>query len=913
VSLAVAQLNRGRNFELWASMLARANVAASASAALIWLAARRGFRATPPGPLLALQALLALGASALLLLVPLSVLVLEPGTPLPVWLQPESPASGWPALMLATLAAFWYRQDSAPERRLHVVGVGCLLAGVLLARTVAPWDTGDWLSYHVLTAAWAGVGLAAAAVGSIAFSLRLAGLADGRREDRAGWLVGFAYTDGVRRWVEISCALVVALAFRGGWGDPYRPYASTAALLLVSVMLAALAIWFRLTRYVWASGLVFNLAGVVIWLALGHSVEGLLLTNAIGLAAAAGFWTAVALVLPGAGPTQRRMQFSHAGAAIALTLLTAIVGQDWLTKLTGSGLVDAGVLAWPAIVVTGLALVAALWDSSARWAVAGLYLLGLDIVVLALVRCGLEGAALFRASTVGLAIYLSLAAVCHTGISPRFLESLWLPSRDGRWFVAVQQSLALAVFACGADISIAYLDPGSRMMGPLAAALAVPAVALVGPQTRRLTLVLAAAVLAEVALAVPDPAGAAPWLHRTAFLLAAFVAAGFVYSDVLPSVARRWPEWATVSRSVGDGLAGLALVTIVPLLAQEIRLFDVHTGRTPMEALATWLVPAAIVALAWDLVRRALVNERDPFQLPPVGKTLYVYGAEVLLLLVIIHLRLTVPELFGGWIGRHWTLVVMLLGFVAMGAAELFDRRRSSVLAEPLRRTGLVLPVVPLAAYWIKIPLLPAGAFPQDLAQYAVLWLIVALLYGLAASLWRSPLLALLSAFALNFGFWCLLANGGVAFLEHPQLWLIPPALIVLVAEHLNRERLPAEAAASLRYLGICTIYVSSTADHFIAGLGNSVVLPVVLAVLAVTGVLAGIALRVRAFLFLGVSFLLLDVLTMIWHAAVNLYHTWVWWASGIVLGVAILALFAVFEKRRKDVLQLIDEIKAWH
>jgi hypothetical protein len=32
----------------------------------------------------------------------------------------------------------------------------------------------------------------------------------------------------------------------------------------------------------------------------------------------------------------------------------------------------------------------------------------------------------------------------------------------------------------------------------------------------------------------------------------------------------------------------------------------------------------------------------------------------------------------------------------------------------------------------------------------------------------------------------------------------------------------------------------------------------------------------------------------------VDLEQTWVWYASGIVLGVAILTLFAVFEKRRK-------------
>ena len=94
-------------------------------------------------------------------------------------------------------------------------------------------------------------------------------------------------------------------------------------------------------------------------------------------------------------------------------------------------------------------------------------------------------------------------------------------------------------------------------------------------------------------------------------------------------------------------------------------------------------------------------------------------------------------------------------------------------------------------------------------------------------------------------------------------------------------------------------IYVSSTADLFIAGLGNSVALPVWLAVLAVGGVLAGIVLRVRAFLFLGISFLLLDVFTMIWFAAVDRYQTWVWWASGIVLGAAVLALFGLFEKRQ--------------
>src|SRR5207237_2805668 len=107
-------------------------------------------------------------------------------------------------------------------------------------------------------------------------------------------------------------------------------------------------------------------------------------------------------------------------------------------------------------------------------------------------------------------------------------------------------------------------------------------------------------------------------------------------------------------------------------------------------------------------------------------------------------------------------------------------------------------------------------------------------------------------------------------------------------------------------------IYLSSTADLFITGLGNSVVLPVVLALLSVGGVLGGILLRVRAFLFLGVSFLFLVVFAQIWHAAVDRAQTWVWWASGIVLGAAILTLFALFEKRRNDVARVLEAIRQW-
>jgi hypothetical protein len=337
----------------------------------------------------------------------------------------------------------------------------------------------------------------------------------------------------------------------------------------------------------------------------------------------------------------------------------------------------------------------------------------------------------------------------------------------------------------------------------------------------------------------------------------------------------------------------------------------------------------ALLVMVATVLRLALATRADPLGLTERGRMGYVYLAEVLLVLVFAHVRLNMPWLFLGVLARYWTLIVMGVAFAGVGAAEVFERRGLRVLAVPLRRTGVFLPLVPLLAFWARPPagtvdfaarhapgLVPFLRYLENLPwrfdAHATIWFLAGGLYLVLALSRRRPAWALVGALAANFGLWAVWMHTGIDFLAHPQAWLIPLALIVLVSEHLNRPSLSAEVSAGLRYLGVSLIYVASTADLFIAGVGNSLWLPVLLAVLCVAGVLAGIWLRVRAFLFLGVGFLLVDVGTMIWHAAVHRAHTWVWWASGIVLGVAILALFALFEKRRNDVLRLLDELRRW-
>ncbi len=84
------------------------------------------------------------------------------------------------------------------------------------------------------------------------------------------------------------------------------------------------------------------------------------------------------------------------------------------------------------------------------------------------------------------------------------------------------------------------------------------------------------------------------------------------------------------------------------------------------------------------------------------------------------------------------------------------------------------------------------------------------------------------------------------------------------------------------------------------------------LAALSVIGMLAGMMLQVRAFLYLGSVFLLTSVVTMVAHAQQSLDHVWPWWAFGIGLGTAILVMFGLFEKRRNDMQSMTGRLREW-
>ncbi|HKB05991.1 MAG TPA: hypothetical protein VKD90_27600 [Gemmataceae bacterium] len=912
---------------VWIGLFA---IGSAAAWSLLWLAAERR---VPGRGLLTVQVLLALAKLAAMSAIFLPpVVVGTVGSEARIEAQFAFGFGGWVMLVLAAGAGYWHAWRTAPEYRFHVLGFAAVVAGILLANLGG--HAGVWRPIHTLAAAWAAGGCLLA---TFLFWPPVA-------------------TRGIslarRLWPEVLAVGLTALGLRNGWTDLLAPLAPAAMVVVAAVLFGAVAVRTRSWWREYLSGFLLALAGFFLWVKWGPDTgSSLALTAAIGLAVAGAAWSRIDLLLrrrelSGEEPARALTPFPHFAAAMAL----ALVLFGLIPTLSGAT-VDHPGLTWGAVAATALLLGWLLYDRTARFADVGLYTLGVAAVGLAVAgfRTGpvwldwptplaLAGYALaVSAVAYGWRVGLRIPGLGFLGSEPRQDRSPAATEEVRSWLIVAQGAVGVLVLGMAVRVAVHAWDFDFRLMGPVSVLLLMFASGLLlraSPPAwasilRPVTLVLAVAPGALLAWAIPDPRGDYPWLHRHAWLLVALTGYVAWYLNTQLRPAGIDDTWAADMRRVGGLLGALALFVLVVVLVQQIPVFDIGTRTTPLSNLAIVGILFGIVGLIALALQLALRPDRDPLGPTPHGRAGYVYLAEVLLVLLFAHVRLNVPQVFTGQAVKYWTFIVMFLAFVGVGLAELFARRGVRVLARPLMRTGVLLPLIPLLAFWAKPPalifefaearapgLVPMMGYlrnlPQHFNTYALLWFLAGLLYGLIALSRRSFGWALLGALATNAGLWALLTHHQVPAAVHPQAWAIPLALIVLVSEHVNRDRLRADVAAGMRYLGISMIYVASAADLFIAGIGQSVWLPVILAVLCVAGVMAGVMLRVRAFLYLGIGFLMLDVFAMIWHAAVDRAQTWVWYASGIILGALILALFAVLEKRRNDVMAVVARLRQW-
>jgi hypothetical protein len=478
--------------------------------------------------------------------------------------------------------------------------------------------------------------------------------------------------------------------------------------------------------------------------------------------------------------------------------------------------------------------------------------------------------------------------------------SKWLPA------VTIVAAIPLAMAAVIGVLNLPQRD--LRMAAAITPLLLAWAMSSLAQERRTQPLLVAMylyGALAMICLGCADlkPEYAAiDWLVRTIRVLMALSFATLLYGLVVPRFFYPSGDWHLAARRAAGITAIAAGVALTFVLGQEVALFVPGVG-VPIDVAQIVAVSVVLAALSVGLFSLALFPARDPLQLSEDDRMYYVYAGETVAALLFAHLYLARPEIFDETLRPWWPYIIVALAFAGVGLSELFQRSGIRVLAKPLEQTGGLLPLLPALGIW----------FLASEADNSITLFAIGLVYLMHCWLRQSTASGLAAALAGNAALWAWLAKDPErSFLNHPQFWLIPPALSVLLAAHLNRKRLEPQVMTAIRYAATLVIYLSSTSEMFIVGIGQSLWPPMVLALLGLAGAFAGMMLQIRAFLYLGAGFVLLALVSMVAHAAQAIDHVWPWWAFGIGVGLAILVFFGIFEKKRAEVMLLVERLRQW-
>jgi hypothetical protein len=391
-------------------------------------------------------------------------------------------------------------------------------------------------------------------------------------------------------------------------------------------------------------------------------------------------------------------------------------------------------------------------------------------------------------------------------------------------------------------------------------------------------------------------------LARSIRLVMAWAAGSFVLGVLAVRLIPRANPWQDASRRVATLLAGGSIAALLAVLGLEAWYFVPGVGA-PVSAPQIAAVSMVLIGLIAALISLAVLPGRDPLALSDRGRMAYVYGAQVVAGLLFAHIYLAIPSLFQGALRQYWPYIVLTIAFAGVGVGTLFERLQWRVLAEPFQRSGAFLPLVPALGMWLV----------HSESHYATVLFVIGVFYMLVCFTQRSAIAGAAAAIAGNGSLWSLLSGSeDLTFSNHPQFWLIPPAISAIVAAQFNQRRLSPNQLATVRYIATGVIYLSSSVEMLKIGIGESLWPPVILICLALVGVAFGIAMQIRAYLYLGSVFVLVSLVSMVAHASRSIDHIWPWWAFGIGLGVAILILFGYFESRRAQILVVIDRLRHW-
>jgi hypothetical protein len=882
--------------------LGQLNAIAFAVYAYPWLSTRRLWqqRLSEGGKKLAdelfeLQVGLAIVLNVLLIVPVVFRLIIEP-EPVDTAIVAAGSVLGWLALVTTLVAAAWLARIRERLYSASLLASGLLAASCLTAFSVA--RTSGWLGFNVLT---------------ICTTL-------------SAWLM-LPAADRDQRWqrprrqfAAVIGAFAAFLSWLAAINSSQDGWWSVGPLLALSALAAALNWQTLRRRYIYAAGILFNLAASV-WCIriLPIFDDGFFAINIIAgcLGGIAWLWLELRSRRLRTSETSRStaLSFHNLGAIGWPVLLAFFVVVSFGIPRNMSPLTTMPMLHWLALAATLALMIAVLWDKHAKYAVAGLYLLGLLAGAMALYQLDLPNTRLAWSFTILFAIYaLSASIIWHRreqmiALAQRFGVARRLESGTTEllWLSTFTILLTAVVVSLAYWIDLSFVEFELRVSAALAVGAQFLTFGLLaeGAWVQRWRRVALAVLIVGIVLfgwSWLTPGVNGTWLNRSVILMLEAFGLTALYGLMLDKVNARFPNWTNAARSCIPWLLGAGVLALFFCLGTEVS-YQVNYGAVRIHPFSLVAIGVTLVAAIVIGVLFALSPSHDPLSLPERGRMRYVYAAEIMLALLFLHIRLTLPWLFTGFIERYWPLAVMMIAYFGVVTSEALRRRKLLVLAQPLERTGVFLPLLPVLGFWLA----------SSEVDFSVLLFVIGGLYGLLSILRRSFVFGVLAAVAGNGGLWYVLhRTPDYQFLQHPQLWLIPVALSVLIAAYLNEDKMTEDQMAGVRYLSLVTIYASSTADIFINGVANSPWLPLILGSFSLAGIFAGIVFRIRGLLLLGSIFLLLSIITMIWYASANLGWTWLWYVAGIVTGATIIFMFALFEKKRTEVLRVVEGLKDW-
>jgi hypothetical protein len=393
------------------------------------------------------------------------------------------------------------------------------------------------------------------------------------------------------------------------------------------------------------------------------------------------------------------------------------------------------------------------------------------------------------------------------------------------------------------------------------------------------------------------------WLRRISrvFIAGSFI--GGVLAVSSQQLIQRFEHWSAQNTRLQLQAIVAAGISLIVMLCVN---FALRSDAHDLSHIEVWLAAASIVMLGVALIIIAIKPDHDPLALADDARQIYVYCAELMVLLLAVHLWTTRPVLFGHFTD-WWPFILMGIAFIGAIASEILRRSGIRVLSEPIYNTSFLLPAVPLLGLVL---------FQDDgqglFSDYKVLFLSAALMNVMLAFFRRSFMHALLAALAGNASLWMMFVGLEFELLAHIQIWLIPPAVSVLIVSQIFQHELKKDSLSTIRYVTVSAVYLASTSELLLKWASGieGVLMLAVLAILSLFGIAMGMLIRIRQFVYLGIGFLFLSLCGMLTKVA-TLGTVWVF-SVIIVVGAAMMIAMMTREKYAPWIKQKLDEIESW-